>query len=206
MFDLLFLLIVLTTLIVLIVTLVNLIRRRFVQTGRLLLFYGLGLALYFSIVIIVGLVSPQRIVPMKVDRCFDEWCVAVNDVRIQGELGDVKSDGNFYIIKLQISNHSRGRAQRAASAAIHLLGEQGQSYDVSPEGQLAFETLNGDTPPLTLLMEPGQSYITYQVFNLPKNVGALSLTIEHPVGFSPGWFVIGDESSLFHKPTIVHLP
>ncbi len=206
MFDLLFLLIVLTTLIVLIAALVNLILRRFAQTGRLLLFYGLGLTLYFFVVIAVALTSPQRIVPMKEDRCFDEWCIAVNDVRTQNELGSARSDGNFYIIELKISNHARGRAQRAASAAIHLLDEQGGRYDISPKGQLAFETIYGTVPPMTLMMEPGESYTTYQVFDLPKDVGAVSLTVEHPVGFSPGWFIIGDESSLFHKPTIVHLP
>lgn len=32
------------------------------------------------------------------------------------------------------------------------------------------------------------------------------ITVEHPVGFSPGWFIIGDESSILHKPTIIHLP
>lgn len=206
MFELLFLLIVLTTLIVLIVTLVNLIRRRFAQTGRLLLFYGLGLALYLSIVIVVALASPQRIVPMKEDRCFDEWCLAVNDVRVENELGTAKSEGSFYIIELSISNHSRGRAQRASSAAIHLLDGQGKRYDISLVGQQAYETVYGSVPPLTLMMEPGESYITYQVFDLPKNVGSISLTVEHPVGFSPSWFIIGDEDSLFHKPTIVPLP
>ena len=206
MFDLLFLLIVLVTLIVLIATLVNLIRRRFTQAGRLLLFYGAGLALYFSVVITVALTSTQRVVSMREDRCFDEWCVAVETVRVESELGGTTANGAFYVIELKISNHARGRAERASSAAIHLLDGQGRSYNVSAEGQLAFETIYGAIPPLTLMMEPGESYVTYQVFELPKNVGALSLTIEHPVGFSPGWFIIGDENSLFHKPTITRLP
>jgi hypothetical protein len=55
-------------------------------------------------------------------------------------------------------------------------------------------------------MDSGQSVITYQVFDLPKDIGEVALTAEHPVGFTPSWFVIGDEDSLLHKPTIVRLP
>jgi hypothetical protein len=31
------------------------------------------------------------------------------------------------------------------------------------------------------------------------------LTVEHPVGFSPGLFIIGDQASLFHRRTVVRL-
>jgi hypothetical protein len=206
MFDLLFLALVLTTLIVLLAGLVQLARRRFGATGRLFLFYGLGLALYFSAVSAVGLTSPQRVVPMHEDRCFDEWCLAVTDLRVEDTLGGTKASGVYYVIELRISNHARRQAQRAASAAIHLLDQQGRQYDLSSAGMLAFENEYGSIPPLTLRMEPGDSYVTFQVFDLPKDAGAVSLTVEHPVGFSPGWFIIGDESSLFHKPTIVPLP
>ncbi|MBL8076721.1 MAG: hypothetical protein JNM55_02065 [Anaerolineales bacterium] len=206
MFDLLFLLIVLVTAIIFLVTLINLIRKRFVQTRRLLLYYGLGLAIYFFILIAVSLTSPQRVVAMKETRCFDDWCLAIEDVKLLDELNKVKPDGVFYVIKLELSNQARGRSQRAGSVAIHLFDENGNQYDLSAVGQSALEAQQGAIPPLTSTIEVGQVITTFQVFDLPREAHDVVLTIEHPVGFSPGWFIIGDESSLLHKPTIVHLP
>jgi len=206
MFDLLFLLSVLVTLIVILVSVVNLLRRRFAQTGKLLLRYGLGVALYFLILITVSLTSPQRVVAMKVDRCFDDWCVGVEDVTMKSELGDVKPEGVFYVVTLQLSNQGRGRPQRVSSAAIHLLDGQGNSYAISSPGMAAFEAQQGTIPPLTSVIEVGQPIITYQVFDVPQDAADIGLTIRHPVGPAPGLFIIGDEASLFHKPTIVRLP
>ena len=205
MFDLLFLVVVLATVIVLLISMVNVLRRRFAQTGKLLLVYGSGLTLYFLIRIIVSLTSPQRVVAMKVDRCFDDWCVGVEDVAQKSELGDVKPEGVFYVVTLKLSNQGRGRPQRVSSAAIHLLDGQGNSYAVSTQGLAAFEAQQGSIPLLTSLIEVRQPIITYQVFDLPKDASDIGLTIRHPVGPAPGLFIIGDEASLFHKPTIVRL-
>jgi hypothetical protein len=202
----LFLLVALATGIVVLVTLVNLMRRRFASTGRLLLRHGLALALYFLILLAVSLASPQRVVPMNEDRCFDDWCIAVENVQRKKELGGARPEGIFYVVDLKLSNHSRGRAQRAGSVAIHLMNDQGNSFDVSLQGQAALEAQPGSIPPLTSTIEAGGSVMTHQVFDLPVDARNIVLTVEHPVGFSPGWFIIGDEDSLFHKPTIVRLP
>jgi len=206
MFDLLFLLIVLVTVIVLLIAVVNLLRQRFAQVGKLLLRYGLGLALYFLILISVSLTSPQQVVAMKVDRCFDDWCVGVEDVTMKSELGNVKPAGVFYVVTLKLSNQGRGRPQRVSSAAIHLLDGQGNSYAVSTPGMAAFEAQQGSIPPLTSVIEVGQPIITFLVFDVPQDAADIGLTIRHPVGPAPGLFIIGDEASLFHKPTIVRLP
>lgn len=206
MFDLLFLLIVLATAIILLVVLINLLRKRFAQTGRLILYYGLGLTLYFAVLVTVSLASPQRVVALKETRCFDDWCLAVDGVKFVDNLNGVKPDGVFYVVTLQISNQARGRSQRAGSVAIHLFDDKGIRYDLSAKGQSALEAQQGMIPPLTATIEIGQSIITYQVFDLPVDAHDVVLTVEHPVGFSPGWLIIGDENSLFHKQTIVRLP
>jgi len=210
MFNLLFIVVVVITVIVLIASIVNILRHRSKQTIVLLKQYVLGLAIYFGILVTVSLVSPQRVVEIKENRCFDDWCLAVEDVMLKEELGPVtnsiKPNGVFYVITLKLLNHARGRSQRAGSVAVHLIDGQGTVYDVSAQGQTAFESQQGTVPPLTSTIDVGQSVITYQVFDVPKNIRNINLTVEHPVGFSPGFFVIGDETSLFHKPTIVHLP
>jgi len=206
MFELLFLIVVLASVIVFIISIVNMIRRRFLQTKKLLFRYGLGIMLYLLILIVVSLTAPQRVVAMNEDRCFDDWCVTVENVKVQNEIGGVKPDGIFYVITLKLSNQGRGRPQRVSSAAIHLLDGQGNSYDISTQGMAAFATQQGPIPLLTSLIEVGQPIITYQVFDLPKDAYRISLTIRHPVGPAPGLLIIGDEASLFHKPTIVSLP
>jgi len=206
MFDLLFILLFLATLIVLITCVVQVLRGRGSQAARLLKRHALILLIYFLVLSIVSWTSPQRVVPMQADRCFDDWCVAIEDATQAAELGGVKPSGVFYVVTIKLSNHARGRSQRAASAAIHLIDGNGTRYDVSPAGQSAFETQHGSIPPLTLMIEVGQSYETYAVFDLPTDAQNVGLTVEHPVGFSPGLFVIGDEGSLFHAPTIVLLP
>ena len=161
-------------------------------------------AVYLGVVVIVALASPQRIVALKEDRCFDDWCIAIEDVTLINELGQ-DGHGVFYVITLRLSNHARGRDQRASSIAIHLLDDQGRTYDLSPLGQAVWEAQQGPTAPLTSTVAVGQSLTTVQVFELPQDAHDVSLTVEHPVGPSPSLFIIGDEASLFHKPTIVRL-
>jgi hypothetical protein len=209
MFELLLLGMVLATLIVLIATGAHLLLRRPARAARLLKGYAVAFTMYFGALVVVSLVSPQRVVAMKEDHCFDDWCVAVDEVSVHNELGQgasiAKPDGVFYVITLRLSNHARGRRQRAASAAVHLRDERGRRYEVSEAGQAALAAQQGDLPPLTSTIDVGHSVITYQVFDLPRDAQGIELTIEHPVGFSPGLLVIGDEGALFHKPTIVRL-
>jgi hypothetical protein len=209
-FDLLLIVVVLAAMAALAAIVVSMVRGRFRQARQLLALLGAGLACYLGIVVAVALVSPQRSVALKEDRCFDDWCVAVDAVTRASELGPdaqrVKARGVFYVITLRLSNHARGRAQRAASAAVHLLDGRGLTYDVSAQGQAAFEAQAGPVAPLTSTLPVGQFVTTVQVFDLPLDARDIGLTIEHPVGLSPGWFVIGDEASLLHRPTIVRLP
>jgi hypothetical protein len=209
-FAFLFIALALTTVVALVLAVIHVVHGRFQQAGNLLFRLGVGLVLYLAIVALVGLFSPQRVVALGDDRCFDDWCVAVEDVALAQALGQgeplVQATGTFYVVTLRLSNHARGQDQRASSAAVHLSDRQGQQYDISLEGQKAFIEQNGPVVPLTSLIPVGQSLKTVQVFDLPTEVGQVNLTIEHPVGFSPGLFIIGDEASLLHKPTIVRLP
>jgi hypothetical protein len=208
-FDLLFILVFLATVAVLAAALIALLLRRGRAAGRLLAGWAAFILLYLGAVAAVSLASPQRVVAMGEKRCFDDWCVAVEDVVRVSELGageqSVTANGVFYVVTLQLSNRARGRAQRASSAAIHLLDGQGRVFDLSALGQAAYEAQHGAAAPLTTSMPVGGSFTTVQVFDLPLDAREVGLTVEHPVGFSPGWFIIGDESSLLHKPTIVPL-
>lgn len=208
-FDLVFVVVFLATVVVLVTVLVQALRRRPTRAARLLAVYGVFLALYLGIVVAVSLATPQRFLDMGEDRCFDDWCVAVESVDTTSVLGQgdqvTKANGTFFVVTLRLSNHARGRAQRAASAAVYLRDDQGRRHDVSPLGQNAYEAEHGPTAPLTATLPLGQSLTTVRVFDAPVHAHILGLIVEHPVGFGPGMFVIGDDSSLMHKRMLIRL-
>jgi hypothetical protein len=209
-FDLVFILLFLGTVGALIAVVALLLMRQFKTASKLALFYGVGLLLYLSILIAVSIISPQRVIAMGEDRCFDDWCIAVEKVSYAQELGNeplqTQANGEFWVVTLRLSNHARGRDQRASSTAVHLIDRNGQSYDLSLAGQEAFEAEYGTTSLLTSTIPLGQSLTVVQVYDLPPNVQDIVLTVEHPIGRFPGLLIIGSEASLFHKPTIVRLP
>ena len=209
LFDFLFIALVLTTIVVLVIAVINILHGRLRQAINLLVRCGAGLALYLGVVAVIGLFSPQRVIAFDQDRCFDDWCMAVEDVTQVRVLGQsehqIQAKGMFYVVALRLSNHARGRAQRASSTTVHLVDGQGQLHNISLEGQAAYVAQFGSVSPLTALIPVGQSLHTVQVFDLPPDAEPVGLTVEHPVGFGPGLFIIGDEASLFHKSTIMRL-
>jgi hypothetical protein len=208
-FDLLFIFVVLASAAALVFAAVSALLARRQRALTVLGGYAVGIVIYLGVVAFVGLISPQRIFAVGEDRCFDDWCVAVADVTAVTELGEgadrVRANGQFYVVTLRLSNHARGRSQRVSSAAVHLIDDKEQLFEVSQSGQAAFEAQNGPALPLTSLLEVGQSINTVRVFDIPADSHHVGLTIVHPVGPAPGLFIIGDDASLFHKPAIILL-
>ena len=209
-FDLIFILLVFTTVGTLIAVVVLLLLRQFKTALKYSLCYGVGLLLYLGLLMAVSLLSPQRVIAMGEERCFDDWCLAVENVSYAQELGpeqlQAQDNDVFGIVTIRLSNQARGRDQRASSTAIHLLDREGQIYNITPAGQAAFEAGYGATSELTSTIPLGQSITVVQVFEIPQDAQEMVLTVEHPVGRFPGLFIIGSEASLWHKPTIVRLP
>jgi len=208
-FDLVFIVVVVATVVMLAMAAIAGLRGRRQRATSLLLRCGVVSAIYLGGVVVVSLLSPQRVLAIGEDWCFDDWCIAVDSVTFASELGPsghpVKANGVFYVVRLRLSNHARGRPQRATSAAVHLLDGLGHRYEVSHDGQSAYEAQDGPTPPLTSTVPIGRSVTTVRLFDLPRDARQVGLTVEHPVGFSPGVFVIGDQASLFHRRTVVRL-
>ena len=163
----------------------------------MLLALVVGWAGYLLIVGLVSATTPQRIVPMGQDRCFDEMCFAVVHAETASQLGPesqpAHANGMFYIVTVRVSSRSRGRAQSEGGLRA-MLWEAGKSYDVSPEGQRAWEAANGETIRLTARLQPGESVTSVQVFDLPTQSTAPGLVLSH--GFTPGYFVIGESPIL----------
>jgi hypothetical protein len=193
LFDLLFLTVVLASVLVLVAVVVLALSGRRRQAAWMLGGYGICLALYLGVVAAVSLASPQRVLARGEDRCYDDWCIAVIDAtRVE------RPEVARYVVLLRVTNRARGVSQRENGMVAYVLDEQGRRFDPTPDpAQAPFDTL----------LEPGRSVATIRTFNVAGAVGLPVLVLEHG-GASrfPGLVIIGDESSLLHKPMVVRLP
>ena len=208
-FDLLFILMVLASAVTLLGLFALVLRRRWRLARRLLLGYASGALLYLGALVLVSTTTPERVLQLGEDRCFDDWCITVagfTDLPALGEgPGRVRARGRFYVVELELSNQARGRSQRASSVALWLLDGQGRRHPVSTVGQAAWEAKHGPTAALTSTLALGERLGTVRVFDVPVDADALGLTVVHPVGFAPGWLIIGDDMSWLHRPTVFRL-
>ena len=206
-FDLIFILVFLITLATIIRIAYLLIRQRWQQALRITKMLGALLGLYFATVIVVSIASPQRVIPMHQDRCFDDWCVAVEHVDVVSSIASVptasRAQGAFYVVNLRVSSRARRVSQRAPDGVVYILDDLGRRFDVSEAGQRAYEAVNGATSPIDTLMSPSSSFTTVCVFDVQTESKNLGLVVQHVI--RPGWFIIGDSASIFHKRTVMRL-
>jgi hypothetical protein len=200
-FELLFIAGVLLTLVLLIAAAVSLVKRRFAAGRRLLIALATGWAVYLSIVFAVAAVTPGKIVPRNQDLCSDEMCFTVVDVKTAEQLGTVRANGLFYVVTVRVSNHGRGRAQSERGLRA-LLWSDGHRFEVSEQGQRAWQAVHPSSLPLTSRVQPGESVLSDQVFEIEPQVADPGLVLSN--GFTPGYFVLG-ECPLFHRPTMLRL-
>ena len=165
------------------------------------------LTVYLAAVAIVGLASPQKILRMNENQCFDDICFAAtseNSLPAVGRPLQAAAAGDvFYLVTVRVSSRARGRVQRAKDAAVKLEDSQRRRYRRSASGQGAYEAASGPSAPLSGAVAPGESFSTTRVFEVPADAGPMGLVVIH--GAWPEWFIIGDSMSLFHKPTIISL-
>jgi len=205
LFELLFFAFLLVSVVALVGTVIAIMRGARRLAKRILWTLAASWTIYFALVSAVSVTTPQRIITMGEDQCFDEMCFAVVSADTATELGPsgrvAKATGIFYVITIRVSSHSHGRTQREGGLR-GLLWDAGKIYAPSPKGQRAWESSNGATAPLTAMLNPGESVLSVQVFDLPREAASPGLVLSH--GFTPGYFVIG-ESPIFQKPTLMRI-
>jgi hypothetical protein len=202
-YDLLLILLVFATATIVVIVAVALFRRRWAAVGRLVACTAVTWVLYLGVGTAVALSTPQHIVAIGEDRCFDEMCFAVmgynrTPSRLAGR--------SLYSVHVRITNRSRGRTQRERGRIGVLIDRSGRTYEVSREGTDAL--LAAGTPRLPGLdaeVGPGQSVETTLVFDLPTAVGYPGFALESNLAIYPARIAIGDEEHFLHWPTVVPL-
>jgi hypothetical protein len=189
-FDLLFCVVLLIAIGLLAAAGIAAARRRWARALKTLGFLGIFAGVYLGIVIIVSLLSPRQALKMGERQCWDEWCMGVADVERK-----VIGSGLRYIVTVRISSRARQRPQRGRGAYVYVLDESGRRYDPVPDDHAI---------PFDALLQPGKAIDIVRVFELPADAREPVLAVSHGGGF-PGWCIIGDAASLFHKPIVVRL-
>lgn len=183
--DLVFLVMFLAGGVTLVRLLLHVVRRRWREGRRL----GLRLAgvslVYLGLVVAVSLATPRRWVAVGEEQRFDDWSLTVERVEVV--------EGG-YRLGLRVANRGRGRSQRAADAAVELVGADGRRY-VSAAAPAARS--------LQSVLEPGESFLTVRTFEVPANASIIGADVMH--GAWPQWFIVGDRGSLLHRRPLVRI-
>jgi hypothetical protein len=190
-FDLLLIAVFLATVVTLLSAAVFALRGRGSSAIVLLRRWCICVGVYFSIVVLASVFWPRRVLQVGDQRCFDDWCIAVENTSRQSARG-----GLHYLITLRLSSTARRVTQRENEVVVYLTDDRGRRYDPVPDRSAV---------PLNVQLGPQESVTATRSFELPADAREPGLVIAHEGGFPIGWFIIGYET-WFHKPTIVRLP
>jgi hypothetical protein len=184
-----------------------LVRRQWRRATHVLLALVGLLVVYAAVLVSVSLLSPQRVLAMHQNHCFDDWCLSVEQVVQQPVIRSasmlVRAHGVFVLVTVRVSSQARAITQRARDAQVYVLDGQGQRYDLNPAGQHALDASGQGGQPLHSELAPRGSFTRTVVFDVPNGSSHLALVVTH--GLFPDVLVIGSEQSFLHKPTITQL-
>jgi len=147
--------------------------------------------------LLFSLVSNSTTLPFNQDKCFDDWCTSVISVA-------KKTWGmtTTYFITLEVSSHTKRRAQKPDSPVIYVVDENGTKYLESATAKSEYEKLHGQQRLITSQIDAQSKYLTTMVFVLPNDSkGNLVIT----EGGFPSPLIIGDEGSYLHKKSVTPL-
>jgi len=192
-FDLIFLACVLASAITLIVAAIAALRGRRATAARVLVVYGVCVALYLATSLAVAYLRPQRIRATFEPWCFDDWCLQVQKV-------DSAPAGPklAYRVDFRIFSTARRATQRANGAWLYLFDERHRLYAPNPDSAAT---------PLDAELAPLASLETARVFEVPADVQTLGLITGHPGPYCGAFNVlfIGQATCLFDRPEMIRL-
>lgn len=192
LFDLLFLVLFLGGACALLVAAISAIRGRRSRATAILRGCGIGAAVYFSVLVVVSVLTPQRFIKIGDDQCSDDWCIAVSTIGRHPT-----AEGIRYEVTFRLSSRAQRVAQRERFVVVYLRDSHGGRYnpEVDP-GSVPFDTL----------LEPMQTITATRRFLVPRNADIVGVVVAREGGGRfPGCCIIGDEGSLLHKRTIVRV-
>ena len=189
--DLLFIVLFLATVMALLTAASFAIRGQGARAVALLRRLGICVGAYLGIIVVTSLFWPRTVLQVGDRRCFDDWCIAVENA-IRQPAGDHVD----YLVAIRLSSTARRVSQRENDVAVYMTDDSGRRYDPAP---------NKSDVSLNVRLGPQESVAATRSFEVSADTREPGVVIAHEGGFPIGWFIIGYET-WFHKPTIVRLP
>jgi hypothetical protein len=174
-----FLLVFLTAVTLLLRCAYLLARCRWVDARKTALVLAAGLLVYAATLIGVGLGSQSKALSIGSTKCFDDWCVRINNA---------SRNGDEVLIQLDTINH--GRRAQAPDSPRALVVADGLTIPVNVPN-LADKIEGGSINPLDLRV------------TVPVNTRNVAFLVTE--GGGPSELVIDDENSPFHAKSAWHL-
>lgn len=199
--DLLFLVTVFCLLIFLIILIIALLRRKKRMARNTLFGMLIWLCVYTALLIGVSVLTPQRVLALHQEHCFDEMCFSVTQVATTKIVGNaphrLSANGIFYIVTVQLRNAALRMPQKPDNPSFVLVDVQGHSYNPSQEAQQA----TGQQPAWDSQLQPGETQSRLVIFEVPGLLQQPGLLTSE--GGWPTSLIIGDENSPFHQKTVI---
>ena len=192
LFDLVFVLVFLSSVVAIVWVSVTLARGRREQARRIGRRLVIAVVAYVGFVVAVALASPQRYSALGAAQCSDDWCITADSVH-RDTIGATVT----YTVGFALSSRAGRVAQRERFVVAYLRDADGRRIDAQADARAI---------PFDTLLEPGQTIRARRRFVVTRIARDVGLVIAREGGFRfPGCCIIGDESSLLHKHTIVRL-
>jgi hypothetical protein len=190
-FDLLFIVVFFATVVTLLSAAFLAIRGQAARALVVLRRYCICSGAYFGIVVLTSVFWPRTVLQVGDPRCFDDWCMAVENASRQPAGGRVS-----YTVTLRLFSTARRVSQRENDMVVYLADNRGRRYDPAPDKSAV---------PFNILLGPQEAVTATRIFEVPADAHEPGLVIAHEGGFPIGWFIVGYET-WFRKPAIVRLP
>jgi hypothetical protein len=189
------------------------LRRRPAPVAAVTRWLGAWAALYAVVLVTVSARSEPHVLGHGEDQRFCGFYIdchsqiAVLGVETLDSLPGVQPAGRFYVVSLRVSSDAKVARMRLLDPRLTVRDASGRRYERSPAAEAALAAARGPLAPLTDPVEPGGSYATAVVFDLPRDVADPRLRV------SQGWwadrliefFLVGDEDSFLHRKTTFRL-
>lgn len=179
---------------------------------------GLAGLIVFYVVTLVGVSLASRrhvLAPGEIKRFCGVYLdchlgVSVDEVRTAATVGEpgrlLRAQGTFHIVTLRVSSDAKRATLSPYGLTAVVVDERGRRFERSREAERALPGAGTD-PPLEQSVAAGESYTRTLVFDLPADATrpALSVTEQALPDVALEWFLIGDEDSILHQPTLLSL-
>lgn len=195
------------------VVLIALLRGRRPPLLRLALALGTWAAVYAIALVTTSLASAPRVLDVGGTKRFCGFYIdchthiAVAAIERLDRIGATDAGGVFYAVTLRVGSDAKKARLRLVGPDLSISDASARRFPRSPTGEAALAQARGPQRPLTDPLDPGDSYVTTVVFDVPRDARDARLHV------TDGWwadrliefFLVGDEDSFLHEETSFRL-